>query len=236
MYYEVSNIAPGSTVTFTITFPVALPSNIQYWKYQTGHGFFQIPITSHNGNTITIQLTDGGLGDADGLTNGVIVDPGGVAIPDPANPLIGMGAPTSHGSSVGSSTTTTQPVLLTNIQIQSASLSASKVASGTPVTVTANIANRGTVNGSIRIKLYVNGEEDSSQGITVESGGNRPVYFTVSRSQPGTYSVYIGGTQAGSFTVDDAIDPNMILFISCTLIAFSLILGIVYILRRREYD
>jgi len=71
--------------------------------------------------------------------------------------------------------------------------------------------------------------------VTVESGGNRPVYFTVTRNEPGTYDVYIGGTQAGSFMVKDAIDPNMILFISCTLIAFSLILGMVYILRRRDY-
>jgi hypothetical protein len=117
LYFEVRNIAPGSTVTFTTTFPVALPTNIQYWKYQPGHDWFQIPITSHNGNTITIQLTDGGLGDADGLANGVIVDPGGVAVPGSG---IGTGAPTSHGASMGSSTTTTQPVQLPNIQIQSA--------------------------------------------------------------------------------------------------------------------
>jgi hypothetical protein len=109
------------------------------------------------------------------------------------------------------------------------------VAPGTPIKVTANVANRGTVNGSTSIKLFINGEEDASQGVTVESGGTRPVYFTVSRNEPGTYSVYTGSTQAGSFIVDDAVDPNMILFISCSLIAFSLILGMVYILRRRRY-
>jgi hypothetical protein len=151
------------------------------------------------------------------------------------NPLIGTGAPTSHGSSVAGTTTTTQPVSLPNIQIQSASLSAYKVAPGTPVTVTANIANRGTGNGSIRLKLYVNGEEDSSQGITVESGGNRPVYFTVSRNQPGIYAVYIGGTQAGSFMVEDAIDPNAILYISLSLIFFALVLGMIMIVRRKSH-
>jgi hypothetical protein len=103
------------------------------------------------------------------------------------------------------------------------------------VTVTANIANRGTTNGSTRLKLYVNGEEDSSQGVTVESGGKRPVYFTVSRNQPGTYDVYIGGTQAGRFTVEAAIDPNMILFISLSLIAISLILGVLMIAKRKLY-
>jgi len=35
--------------------------------------------------------------------------------------------------------------------------------------------------------------------------------------------------------VDDAIDPKTALFISCALIAVSLILGMIYILRRRDY-
>ena len=231
MYCEVSNIEAGATVTFTITFPVTLPANIQYWKYQPGIGWFQIPITSHNGNVITIQITDGGLGDADGLVNGIIIDPGGVAVIDPS---IGTGAPTSHGSSV-TALPPQSPVALSNIYVQSASLSTSKVAPGTPVTVTANIANRGTVNGSARIKLYVNGEEDSSQGITVESGGNRPVYFTVSRSQPGTYNIYVGGRQAGSFMVEDAVDPNIILYISLSMICLAFVLGAVMIARRNSY-
>jgi hypothetical protein len=232
MYFEVTNITPGSTVTFTIKFPITLPANIQYWKYQPGHGWFQIPITSHNGNVITIQITDGGLGDADGLANSVIIDPGGIAV---VESNIGTGAPTSHGSSVAGTTTMTQPVSLPSIQIQSASLSAYKVAPGTPVTVTANLANRGTVNGSTRLKLYVNGEEDSSQGVTVESGGSRPVYFTVSRNEPATYAVYIGGTLAGSFTVDDAIDPNIVLYISLSLIAISLMFGVIMIAKRKSY-
>jgi hypothetical protein len=124
-------------------------------------------------------------------------------------------------------------VALSNIYVKSASLSASKVLPGTPVTVTAGIANRGTVNGSTGIKLYVNGEEDSSQGVTVESGGIRPVYFTVSRNEPGTYTVHIGGIQAGSFTVDEGIDPNIILFISLSLLALFLISVLANILSRR---
>ena len=128
------------------------------------------------------------------------------------------------------------PMQLPNLLVQSASLSASKVGPGTPITVTANVANRGTVNGSTRIKLYVNGEEESSQGVTVESGGSRQVYFTVNRNQTGTYDVYVGDVQAGTFMVDEAIDPNIILLCSCTLILISLVLGIVYILRRRNYD
>jgi hypothetical protein len=36
-------------------------------------------------NTINITLTDGGKGDADGLADGVIVDPGGLVITTPTN-------------------------------------------------------------------------------------------------------------------------------------------------------
>jgi hypothetical protein len=124
---------------------------------------------------------------------------------------------------------------LPNIQIQSASLSASKVSSGTPVTVTANIANKGIGNGSAMMKVYVNGVEDSSQSVTVESGGSRPLYFTVNRTEPGRYDVYIGGVQAGSFMVEDAISPNIILYISLSLIFLVLVSGVTMIARRKSH-
>ena len=54
------------------------------------------------------------------------------------------------------------------------------------------------------------------------------------RSQPGTYSVYVGGEQAGSFTVDEFADPNIILFASLAALAFVLILGAVYFTRRKQ--
>ncbi|MCX6000991.1 MAG: phosphatidylserine decarboxylase [Chloroflexi bacterium] len=127
------------------------------------------------------------------------------------------------------------PVALSNIYVQSASLSASKVSPGTPVTVTANVANSGIANGSTNLKLYVNGEEDSSQGVTVESGGSRPVYFTVNRSQPGTYAVYIGGTQAGSFMVGDVVNPNVILYISLSLIFLAFVFGMIKVVRRYSH-
>jgi len=232
--FNITDIVPGSTVAVTITYPTAVPANAQYWKYQSGRGWYQIPILSGLGtDTITIQLTDGGWGDADGLANGIIVDPGGVAIPTvPASNSAGV--PTSHGSSVPG-TITTPPVQLPNIQIQSASLSASRVSPGMPVMVTASVTNRGTANGSSLIKLYVNGEEESSQGITLKSGDAQSIYFTISRNQPGTYTVYVNNIQAGSFVIEDVIDPNIILIISCMLIFLSFLLGTIYFYRSRKY-
>jgi hypothetical protein len=82
--FKVKGLSNGQTVTITITLPSNMPVGTQYWKYQSGKGWYQIPIGDDDGdNVITIQLTDGGLGDADGIANGIIVDPGGPGSPLP---------------------------------------------------------------------------------------------------------------------------------------------------------
>jgi Tol biopolymer transport system component len=115
---------------------------------------------------------------------------------------------TSHSATVPA--TPQGPVQLPAITVQSASLSSARVAPGTPVTVTANVANTGAVNGSTRLTLYVNGQEESGQGITVNSGSSTPVTFSVSRNEPGAYAVYVGGTNAGSFIVEEFAGPGPI--------------------------
>ena len=136
-----------------------------------------------------------------------------------SNPASGTGP----GSFVG----------MPNITVVSASLSSASASPGSPVTVTANIANRGTVNGTAAVKLYVNGQEDTSRGITVNSGSNVPMTFTVSRNEPGTYTVYVGGTPAGSFTVGASSDADIILYISAGLVAAALIAFLFYMRRRQ---
>jgi hypothetical protein len=126
------------------------------------------------------------------------------------------------------------PVGIPNITVQSASLSAAKVAPGAPVTVSASVANKGTVNGAARISLLVNGREEIGQGITVNSGSNTPVTFTISRGQPGTYVVHVGGVSAGSFTVDEMADANIILYISVAFIFIALVMGALLLLKRRQ--
>jgi len=148
------------------------------------------------------------------------------------NTLIGT-TPAPHGSSMpGVSLPSQGPVGIPNITVTSASLSNSKVTPGTPVTVTANVANTGTGNGTSVIKVYVNGEMENNQGVTVNSGDSMPIIFTVSRNEPGTYDVYVGGTSAGSFTVDQ-FTPETILIISGALVFFALVMGIIYTTRRK---
>jgi len=76
--------APGSTMTFTVTYPFNLPGETAYYKYGptpdngTAH-WYVLPATI-NGNTITFTITDGGLGDDDLAANGTVVDQGGPGI------------------------------------------------------------------------------------------------------------------------------------------------------------
>jgi len=146
-------------------------------------------------------------------------------------PLIGTGTP--HGSSAFlPASVNSPPVVNPSLVIQSASLSQT----GRPgeAAVTAVLANTSTVNGITRVRLYVNGELDAEQTVAVEAGKQARVSFTVTRSQPGTYQVYVNNTPAGSFAVDDYIHPDAILYISLTLVIVSFILGIIYIRSRRQ--
>ena len=85
--FNITGLTTGQIVNVTITLPSDMPTTTQYWKYHTPEGWYQIPVRSNDGDDIlTIQLTDGGTGDDDGIANGMIVDPGAPALPPPAKP------------------------------------------------------------------------------------------------------------------------------------------------------
>jgi hypothetical protein len=74
--FDIVNLTDGQSATLTVTLPA--PAT-EYWKLQ--HDLWtKVPGVIVNGNTLTFTLTDGGFGDADGLPNGTIVDPGAPGI------------------------------------------------------------------------------------------------------------------------------------------------------------
>jgi hypothetical protein len=151
--------------------------------------------------------------------------------PSPApvqNPL----AVTPHSSASVNSITNPPPMQMPYIYIESAGLSASQVEPGSPVKVTAVVANKGTVNGSANIRLYVNGYEEPAQGVLLASGQSRTLSFDVSRAEPGAYQVYVNGTPAGSFTVSDSFGNNAILVISSLCLLGALFISVLMVLRR----
>jgi len=158
--------------------------------------------------------------------------------PTPPAPEV-ITAPAAQQLPSHSSTMSTRPweprtVDLPSITVQSATLSASNVNPGAPVTISAMVTNTGKVNGSTRLTLYINGVMDQTRGLTVKSGSSIPVQFTVSREIPGTYSVYVNGVSAGSFSVSDNLGNNIVLVLSSLCLLTALFIGILMMLRRRQ--
>ncbi len=76
------NGTPGSTFTFTVTYPGPLPAGVQYWKYgptPDNHSphWYVLPDVVFTDNTATISIVDGQIGDDDLIANSMIVDQGG---------------------------------------------------------------------------------------------------------------------------------------------------------------
>jgi len=92
---EIRVSAPGATTTVTIFLPSPAPEGYGWYKYNDTAGWMD-----YNGNAafnsardqVTLTLTDGGIGDDDGVANGLILDPSGLG---------------TSSSSTGSSTVTT---------------------------------------------------------------------------------------------------------------------------------
>jgi hypothetical protein len=54
--------------------------SITGWQAYTGHCTF-----NNAGDSLTVELQDGGQGDSDGVANGIIVDPGGIVTSPPSS-------------------------------------------------------------------------------------------------------------------------------------------------------
>lgn len=79
--FRVAVASPGATVSFTVHLEEAAPADAYWYKYDTVKGWYDFTdqVTfSGDRKSLTFTLTDGGLDDADGLVNGIIVDPAGM--------------------------------------------------------------------------------------------------------------------------------------------------------------
>jgi phosphodiesterase/alkaline phosphatase D-like protein len=69
-----------------------------------------------------------------------------------------------------------------------------------PVTILTNVVNTGGETGNYTAVLKINGQAEQSRTVSVGPQGTQPVEFTVTKAQPGTYIVNIGGNR-DSFTI-----------------------------------
>jgi chitinase len=70
-----------TTATVKISFSTRVPKDAQLYKYiaDTGWEVYGNAFFAPNRKSVTLILEDGGMGDEDGVENGVIVDPSGIA-------------------------------------------------------------------------------------------------------------------------------------------------------------
>ena len=95
----------GGTVILTVYLPEAAPEDYHWYKYNAAAGVWtnyseEIGLNGEKGavfndarDQVTITLVDGGMGDDDGIANGIIVDPSG-----PAAATAGLAATSAAGS------------------------------------------------------------------------------------------------------------------------------------------
>ena len=84
----IDNVSVGGHVHVTLDLPGAYVAGMDpYYKWDAVNGWYTVSFTNGvSTNQVILTLTDGGVGDADGVANGQIVDPGGpmstVLVPD----------------------------------------------------------------------------------------------------------------------------------------------------------
>jgi hypothetical protein len=86
------------------------------------------------------------------------------------------------------------------LSVQYLSINPQQVYANQPVTITTNVVNTGGEAGNLNVALMINGQVEQTRIVSVGPQGTQPVKFTVTKAQPGTYTVDIGG-QKGSFTI-----------------------------------
>jgi hypothetical protein len=83
--FKVQVHKPGDSVTLVIFFSEALPNNAVWYKYDSVNDEWQdassYATISRNRLSLSLILQDGGPLDADGLANGMIIDPSGIVAP-----------------------------------------------------------------------------------------------------------------------------------------------------------
>lgn len=70
-----------TSASVTMHFSKRVPKNAKLYKYTIENGWrpYDNAVFAANRKSVTVALEDGGLGDEDGVENGVIVDPSGIA-------------------------------------------------------------------------------------------------------------------------------------------------------------
>ncbi len=85
--------------------------------------------------------------------------------------------------------------------VTNATVGDEKIAPGDDMSVTANVSNNGSADGTFVAELEVDGVVVATQRVAVSAGETRTVTFETPVDSTGTFAVSVSGTDAGSVTV-----------------------------------
>lgn len=113
----------------------------------------------------------------------------------------------------------------------------SQTVANQPVTITTNVVNDGGMTGSTRVALKINGQIEQTKLVTVGGGSSRLVKFTVTKAEPGTYTVIIGNQRASFLVAEDSastsVDSGTIVMILLGFLVVAVVIVVAFSFGRR---
>jgi len=101
-------------------------------------------------------------------------------------------APVSHFTNFAIMGTAT-PLASAEFTVASLDLSSEQVKPGQEVIASVNVTNTGGSEGSYTLNLTVNGGVEQAETVTLAPGATEIVTFTITKEEPGSYSVSVDG-------------------------------------------
>jgi hypothetical protein len=97
-----------------------------------------------------------------------------------------------------------------DLTVVAAGLDSTRSVVGAPVRATATVDNRGDEAGTRTLALTADGEAVASRTVRVPAGASREVAVERAFDAPGEYAVAVGGVPAGTVTVTEAGDAEVV--------------------------
>lgn len=133
-----------------------------------------------------------------------------------------------------SSTTGTPPNVFTDM----INVNQTIVSVNQPITISANILNKGDMEGGYTAQLKVNGYIEQVQTGVIPGSSYVPVNFTLTKAVPGTYTIDIGGKTATVTVIADekgsSASSQLFVIVLACMVAAVIILGTMLVLRHRS--
>ena len=202
------------------------------------------PLQDNGGPTFTHALMHGSPAIDNGGDPGITDQRG---VPRPQGPAFDIGAYELEQAEVAPPVGTQINVSPTNpnnwtrlnpptMSVAFVSVNPQQAVANQPVIISTNVVNTGDQGGNMSVALKINGQVAETRMVSVGPQTSQPIKFTVTRAQPGTYAIDIGG-QTGSFTIPDnrsasaPMNRNVVILIAIGVLAF--ISAMIFILSRR---